>query len=383
MSSSTTGRRRNVVVVLATWFTFGVSGEKSPIKQLLRPMLPHRVHPWPQFQHHSYDELIKWACEAIRNVKEFDEGEVHHVKVCKTLTGCASFTACKKEFHNRAAESRYGRYRNKWYHAAMSRCRALQEQTKEKCVIAPPGNIPRSQIHDAFSFVNFFNTTHGTFFEMGAEDGLTGALTLFFEHSLLWSGILVEPQPESYRKTCRNRPRATSLKVNKCVHPTLRTASFSPNGPMGGVVADGSKEGEWLVARNRAAEGYGDTKGYLMPKTIKLFFKKDYINVSCAPLSEVLRSHDGITRRGVDFFSLDVEGFELQVLRSFDWSVPLHVITIENNLNNAAIDDLLASKGFDYVTDYQTNNYWINRTWWRSSQGRRNAGGGAPVVSIS
>ena len=37
------------------------------------------------------------------------------------------------------------------------------------------------------------------------------------------------------------------------------------------------------MARNRAAEGYGDTKGYLMPKTIKLFFKKDYINVSCAP----------------------------------------------------------------------------------------------------
>ena len=73
-----------------------------------------------------------------------------------------------------------------------------------------------------------------------------------------------------------------------------------------------------------------------------------------------------ISRRGVDFFSLDVEGFELQVLRSFDWSVPLHVLAIENNPNNVVIDDLLASKGFRYVADYANNNYWINRTWWRS-----------------
>ena len=58
-------------------------------------------------------------------------------------------------------------------------------------------------------------------------------------------------------------------------------------------------------------------------------------------------------------------GFELPVLQSFSWTVPLHVVTIENNINNQKIDRMLVSHGFQYFADYETNNIWVNCSWWK------------------
>lgn len=53
---------------------------------------------------------------------------------------------------------------------------------------------------------------------------------------------------------------------------------------------------------------------------------EESIMVPCRPLGKILRDA-GISF--VDFFSLDVEGAELQVLKTMDWSIPVRVWVIE------------------------------------------------------
>ncbi|MDG2270997.1 MAG: FkbM family methyltransferase, partial [Halioglobus sp.] len=49
------------------------------------------------------------------------------------------------------------------------------------------------------------------------------------------------------------------------------------------------------------------------------YFIKDVIKVDVLPLHEVLDQHVQTTQ-SIDFMSVDVEGFDLQVLKSNDWN---------------------------------------------------------------
>ena len=79
----------------------------------------------------------------------------------------------------------------------------------------------------------------------------------------------------------------------------------------------------------------------------------------------------------IDFFSLDVEGSELMTLESLQWSVPVHVLTVERNQHNAEINSLLLGHGFEYVREYLGDRLWVNSSWWRavsaSERGREHA----------
>jgi|TARA_B110000211_G_C14021455_1_gene527882 hypothetical protein len=64
--------------------------------------------------------------------------------------------------------------------------------------------------------------------------------------------------------------------------------------------------------------------------------------------------------RYVDFWSLDVEGAELEVLQGMDWSVPVRVLLIERNQHDRQIDALLKLRGFDYVREQRGNRVYAN-----------------------
>lgn len=56
---------------------------------------------------------------------------------------------------------------------------------------------------------------------------------------------------------------------------------------------------------------------------------------------------DAIGVDTVDMFSLDVEGAELSVLKSIDWSrVTIKLLAIEVNHKGSALDDFLLAKGY-------------------------------------
>jgi FkbM family methyltransferase len=49
------------------------------------------------------------------------------------------------------------------------------------------------------------------FCEVGAFDGIQSSNTLHFEEDRLWRGMVIEPNPDQWRKCVTNRPRATAI----------------------------------------------------------------------------------------------------------------------------------------------------------------------------
>ena len=60
---------------------------------------------------------------------------------------------------------------------------------------------------DAFLNNNFFkNRKNGTYIELGALDGVLYSNTKFFQDTLNWSGVLIEPHPHKFKLLEKNRP---------------------------------------------------------------------------------------------------------------------------------------------------------------------------------
>ncbi len=142
----------------------------------------------------------------------------------------------------------------------------------------------------------------GTFVEAGANNGTSQSNTYYFERYRGWSGLLVEPIAEKAEECRRNRPNSIvencalglpeqdgdDVKLTFCNLMTVTEGSMENAVERDAHLATGSKL--------QNVEPYEFT-------------------VTCRTLSGLLDKH----RIGkVDLLSLDVEGFELQVLKGLD-----------------------------------------------------------------
>lgn len=145
----------------------------------------------------------------------------------------------------------------------------------------------------------------GTYVELGAFDGKDESNTMFFDKCLGWDGLLIEAQSKSYQQVIQNRPHAIKL-------------SFSPTCKNEG--GDETAQFYDYPLSNNGMEGFA-----------KSYAGKQTVEVPCGPLTPVL--HDIFGAMGkIDFFSLDVEGAELLVLETIDFSssdLSIEVIMVE------------------------------------------------------
>lgn len=144
----------------------------------------------------------------------------------------------------------------------------------------------------------------GFFVEAGANDGISQSNTLYFERYKGWTGILIEPVPELAAQCGINRPR--------CIVETCALVPF------------GFADGEVVM---RYCNLMSLIKGSMRSEEEE----QDHIAAGCAiqgvetyelkvparTLSSVLDQH-AVSR--IDFLSLDVEGFELGVLKGIDFN---------------------------------------------------------------
>lgn len=197
------------------------------------------------------------------------------------------------------------------------------------------------QGEDLFVFLNFINRARedGRYLELGALDGVTYSNTKFFQDHLKFTGVLIEPLPNVYE----------SLVINRPLDKTYNVAISSSEKPVSFV-------GNWATAG--------------MTSTMSDTFKRDHhpnsntYQVQSKNLGSLLEEADiGY----LDLFCLDVEGAELEVLETMDWSIPVYVVCIELDGNNEEKDEacreILRNNGFSFEQRMCINEFWVNHTY--------------------
>lgn len=177
---------------------------------------------------------------------------------------------------------------------------------------------------------------NGFFIELGACDGLYLSNTLFFERTLGWNGICIEPN-DNYINDLRNN--RTCMINNSLVY---------------------SEEGaEVEFSQCRAASSIvGEHMGPFTDSNRDHIVKK-----VTSTLANVLHAHHAPNI--VDYLSLDVEGQEYNILRTFPFSTyKFRCITVEHNEPHVGneqqmlIRSLLEKNGYTYVKGNDDVHNW-------------------------
>lgn len=180
---------------------------------------------------------------------------------------------------------------------------------------------------------------NGFFVECGALDGETRSNTLFFERERGWSGLLIEAGPINYRRLIKKNRRSYSTPACLGVkrHPTKM---YFHRGQNRGRLIDGSAALEWV--RQQAMQVW-------------------LMEVQCFPLFSLLLA---LNQTRVDYFSLDVEGLELEVLQTIPWElVDIHVMTVEFSHGGMGKEELRAfveGKGYEVIAEVKRDDYLAN-----------------------
>jgi FkbM family methyltransferase len=149
----------------------------------------------------------------------------------------------------------------------------------------------------------YLNFKNGFFVEAGANDGITQSNTLYFEEYRGWNGFLIEPVPELAAKCRINRPA--------CVVENAALVPFS--------FKDTEIEMRYsnLMSLVKGAMRSEENDLEHIKKGCEIQNISTYeVKVPARTLTSLLDQH---AVRQIDFLSLDVEGFELDVLEGIDF----------------------------------------------------------------
>lgn len=151
----------------------------------------------------------------------------------------------------------------------------------------------------------YLDYRNGFFIEAGANDGYTQSNTYYFEKLRGWQGILIEGIPELYQQCVKERPNS---KVFNCA----LVANDYPE-----AYVEMRYANLMSIVRGALKSDRGDDKH--IQKAIEAHkgvqIKPYNIKVPARTLNSIL---DECQVSEIDLFSLDVEGFELNVLKGLD-----------------------------------------------------------------
>jgi FkbM family methyltransferase len=191
------------------------------------------------------------------------------------------------------------------------------------------------------NFINVFNND-GIFVELGAMDGIIYSNSNFFEKSLGFSGVLIEPT-EQYNNLIINRPNCKN--VNLAVNYNNNKSLFFGKDAVGGLIE--------TMSENFKNTYHNNSESYF---------------VNCCPFFEILNNNN---ISYIDLLIIDVEGAELVVLETMDFNIPVFVIIIELDSSNLDKDqkcrDILLKNGFVFDIRVNINEFWINKEYFRKN----------------
>lgn len=186
-------------------------------------------------------------------------------------------------------------------------------------------------------FNNYLNFRGGFFIEAGANNGVDQSNTIRLEHSLGWKGLLVEPNPHKFKECVTNRPNSI------CENYALVSINYSSDSIQGDF-AHRDTHNSLTSLVSDPGDFFDDELLYYKEQRKR---ECEMLSVPAISISVLLRKHN-ITK--IDFFSLDVEGYEISVLKGLDFN--------SHRPKYFLIETTTYQHRIDAVTNYMTNkNY--------------------------
>jgi FkbM family methyltransferase len=190
--------------------------------------------------------------------------------------------------------------------------------------------LSRPALHDLDVKLNAIIACDGGFFvEAGANDGYTQSNTYWLERFRGWQGLLVEPMSEL--ATEAQKSRLSSI-VKQCALVSPQHDGEKIRMHFGDLmsIVDGARDRSW--ASNGTVLGWRDPYD---------------VDVEAHTLSSLL---DEINAPEVDLLSLDVEGYEISVLKGLDFQrhAPRYILVeIQNRDRGRPPIDALLDELYD------------------------------------
>jgi FkbM family methyltransferase len=197
----------------------------------------------------------------------------------------------------------------------------------DQAIVVPPPEAPPKRV------LELLRRRRGTFVELGAFDGISQSNTAWLEAHRGWRGILVEAIPEAFERCVRNRPLATVVNC-ACVSeeypdPTVEMVYAGLMSIVRGARSTDEADEAWVSL----GEGLQELRRYTC-------------TVPARTLSAVLDEH---RLRSIDLLSVDVEGYEVEVLEGLDLErFEPHLIVVEDS-REGAVDLHLTARGYRKV----------------------------------
>lgn len=195
----------------------------------------------------------------------------------------------------------------------------------------------------------YFNFRNGFFVEAGANNGIDQSNTIQLENNFGWSGLLIEPNTFKFNQCISNRPKSI------CENYALVSDSYDSD----------TIDGDFSHNDDQSLMSLVSDPGDFFDDEL-LFYKEQrkrdckIISVPVSTMNALLEKHK---INNIDFFSLDVEGYEISVLNglNFDKFRPKYFL-IETcpNLNGGnrlkAVTDYMSSKKYEAVENVSRND---------------------------
>ena len=183
--------------------------------------------------------------------------------------------------------------------------------------------------------LKYLNYKDGFYVECGSNDGLTQTNTLKLEKLRNWSGILIDASKKAYEQCLTNRDNEKNIILNNALVSFDYKDEFvcgdfdgSPMGSIGGVRLN----------------------------------RKSDMSVKARTIDSILKEYN-INK--VDVFVVDVEGFELEVLKGIDYQYcsPEYLLIEVYNKDYENIYNFLIENNYELICNLSGYNHIDNPHW--------------------